>query len=246
MTIERVYIITGSSSGIGATLARRIARTGTAFVLHARRSKDALEQVAEDVRASGAHAVTVLGDLAEKGTATLLVDAAIEHFGRVDVVVANAGFPVFRSFEEGTAEDLEYAFKGNLYSLFELARAAREPLKQSTHPRLVAVGSYTAHYMRAGAPLYPMSAASKGAIEVAVRSLANNFASDKILVNCVIPGEINSNNRPVSDRLKEVEKQIPLGRLGRPEEVAEMIWFLTTPQASYITGQMFHVNGGLF
>lgn len=244
--VDRVFLITGSSSGIGATLARRVAGPGTAFVLHARRSKDALDRVAEEVRAKGAQAVTLLGDLAERGTGSALVDAARQSFGQLDAVVANAGFPIFRTFEDGGPEDLDYAFRGNLYSLFELARASRDLLKASDHPRLVAVGSFTAHYMRAGAPLYPMSAASKGAIEVAVRSMAVDFAKDGILVNCVVPGEINSSGGPVPERLKEIEKLIPLGRLGRPEEVADTIRFLISPEASYITGQSFHVNGGLF
>lgn len=244
--VERVFLITGSSSGIGAALARRVSGPGTAFVLHARRSQDALAGVAEEVRANGAQVVTLLGDLAEQGTASALADAALRNFGRLDAVVANAGFPVFRTFENGMPEDLDYAFRGNLYSLFELARASREGLKKSDHPRLVAVGSFTAHYMRAGAPLYPMSAASKGAIEVAVRSMAVAFASDGILVNCVVPGEINSSGGPVPERLREIEKLIPLGRLGRPEEVADTIRFLISPEASYITGQSFHVNGGLF
>ena len=244
--VERVFLITGSSSGIGAALARRVSGPGTAFVLHARRSQDALDRVAEEVRANGAQVVTLLGDLAEQGTASALADAALQNFGQLDAVVANAGFPVFRTFENGTSEDLDYAFRGNLYSLFELARASREALKKANHPRLVAVGSFTAHYMRAGAPLYPMSAASKGAIEIAVRSMAVAFAPDGILVNCVVPGEINSSGGPVPERLREIEKLIPLGRLGRPEEVADTIRFLISPEASYITGQSFHVNGGLF
>src|SRR5690606_14504767 len=141
-----------------------------------RQSGEALERVADELRAKGAEVATLLGDLADAQTAPALVSLAKDTYGRLDILVANAGFPLLKSFEEGTQDDIEYAFRGNLFSLFAMARAARPLLKQADNGRLVALGSYTAHVFRNDMPLFPMSAASKGAVETAVRSLAIAFA----------------------------------------------------------------------
>src|SRR5690606_2532354 len=155
---------TGSSSGIGAALARRRAQPGVGFVLHARHSGEALERVAAELRAKGAEAVTLLGDLADPATPLALVELAKTTYGRLNILVANAGFPLLKSFEEGTEADIEYAFRGNPFSLFALARAARPLINQQPNGRIVALGSYTAHVFRNDMPLFPMSAASKGAV----------------------------------------------------------------------------------
>lgn len=243
---ERVILITGSSSGIGASLANMMAAPGVKLILHARRSGEALEQVARQVRDKGAEAVTLLGDLADGQTAASLVELAERAFGGLDVVVANAGFATHKSYDEGGIEDLEYALRGNLLSLFQLVKSSRPLLKKSNSPRIVAVGSYTAHAFQNWSIRYPYSAASKGAVETAVRSLSADLADDDILINCVVPGEINSSGREVfSEKIKRVEKIIPLRRLGKPEEVAAVIDFLVSERCSYVTGQVFHVNGGL-
>ena len=246
---DKTIVITGASSGIGAALARRFAGPGISIVLHARRSKDALATVAEEVRSKGATVATMLGDLAEEGTAERVIETCVTAFGGLDVLVANAGFPLMKSFAEGSASDIDYAFRGNLFSFFALARAAQPHLNRSECGRLIAVGSFTAHVFRIDLPQFPMSAASKGALETAVRSLALDFAPNGVTVNCVVPGYIEK-DRGTSDgmpreRFAEVNSQIPVGRLGKPDEVAAMIEFLCGADASYITGQAVHVNGGL-
>lgn len=247
--IQHTALITGSASGIGAALARRLARPGAALVIHARQNTKGCERVAEAAHEAGAQTAVVIGDLAEAETAAQLVDTALAQFGRLDAVVANAGFPSFTPFADSSRDDLEYAFAANLFSFYELARAARDALMQAPVGRLVAVGSFTAHVFRTDMPDFPLSAASKGGLETMVRSLALTFAREQVTVNCVVPGYIRK-DAGTRDGLDESElaklaSRIPLGRIGEPEEVAAAIDFLLSAEACYITGQTLHVNGGL-
>ncbi|MDL2403751.1 SDR family NAD(P)-dependent oxidoreductase [Rhizobium mayense] len=247
--VSRIAIVTGASSGIGAATALRLAGRYRGLVLHARKSSSALEEIADQVRAAGTEAVTLLGNLTDASFGSRLVDAARVQWGQLDCVVANAGFPILKAFEEGTVDDLDYAFKGNVYSLFALARAASPLLKHSDSGRIVAVGSFTSHVFRTDIRQFPMSAASKGAVETAVRSLAMHFADHGVTVNCVVPGFVrkpSGSEDSVSDEELEANlARIPLKRAGQPKDVAAAIEFLLSEDASYITGQSLHVNGGL-
>ncbi len=245
---SRVILITGASSGIGAALAKRLAGKVSGLVLHARNSKEKLEQVAAQVQAAGTSVETILCDLSERGSAEKLIDATQQRFGQLDGVAANAGFPLFKSLEEGTLDDIEYAFRGNLFSFFEIARASHTLLKASAAGRIVATGSFTAHVFRNDMRQFPVSAASKGALETAVRSLSAVMSADNITVNCVVPGFIekdsNATKIDTAERI-ETASRIPLARFGKTDEVAAAIEFLLSNDASYITGQSLHVNGGL-
>lgn len=246
---NKTILITGASSGIGAAFARRVAAPGVSLFLHARRSKDMLANVRRDVEAKGARVELALGDLAEPEVSEQLVSDCERAFGRLDGLIANAGFPLLKSFAEGSAADIDYAFRGNLFSFFALARAGQSLLRESGKGRIVAVGSFTAHVFRTDMPQFPMSAASKGALETAVRSLALDFAPDGVTVNCVVPGYIEKDKGTGDglspERLRELQALIPVGRIGRPDDVAAMIEFLVGDEASYVTGQSLHVNGGL-
>lgn len=247
--VDKVLLITGASSGIGAALVRREAKPGVGLVIHARHSGEALERVADEARKAGARVETLLGDLVDTATSDALIARAHDVFGRLDALVANAGFPLLKTFEEGTEADIEYAFKGNLFSFFRLVRGLRPLLKAGGHGRVVALGSYTAHVFRTDMPLFPMSAASKGALETAVRSLAIEFAAENTTVNCVVPGHINKDagtrDGVSEERINQFRHLIPLGRLGEPDEVAALIQFLISRDASYISGQIMHVNGAM-
>lgn len=243
------YVITGAASGIGAAVARRLAGKVDGLVLHTRRSQEKLRAVADEVERAGTRTHLVLGDLGETGTGERVIEAAIDGFGRLDGLVANAGFPVFTALSEGTMADIEDAFRGNLFSFFELARAAQPHLRTAGQGRVVAVGSFTAHVFRTDIRQFPISAASKGGLETAVRSMAMAMSQDGTTVNCVVPGFIRKETGP-GDSVPSAEQleacaRIPLGRFGEPDEVAAMIHFLLSRDAGYITGQCFHVNGGL-
>lgn len=247
--LKKAILITGSSSGIGAALARQLAAPDVGLFLHARHSKERLEAVAAEVRAKGATVEFMLGDMAEQGVCETLVEKTVSAFGRLDHLVANAGFPMMKSFSEGTAEDIEYAFRSNLFSLFAMAKAAEAELVKSDQGRIVALGSFTSHVFRTDMPQFPMSAASKGGVETAVRSLSLAFAKSNVTVNGIIPGyiqkDVGTSDGLSVEKLKQLQDLIPLSRLGQNDEVAATIAFLLSPAAGYITGQNIHVNGGL-
>lgn len=245
----RIAVVTGASSGIGRCVAQRFASGYGGLVLHARSSREKLEEVAVWLANRGVECSVVLGDLAESGTGESIINAARDRFGRLDVLVANAGFPTPKPWQNGTVADIEYALRGNLMSFFELAKAAQPLLSRAEAPRIVAVGSFTSFLFRTDLKQFPISATSKGALVTATKSLAGVMAGDGITVNCVVPGyierDVRQGHSPATNTPEEIESRIPLGRMGMPDEVAALIGFLSSEDANYITGQAIHINGGL-
>ncbi|MBL8697184.1 MAG: SDR family oxidoreductase [Alphaproteobacteria bacterium] len=246
--MRRIFI-TGSSSGIGAAAARRLAGPGSAFAIHARANLDGARAVADELIAKGARASVVQGDLEEPGRARALVGAAADALGGLDVLVANAGFA-----DRTRLDDLDTArFLRSIQvietAFLELVQAARPLLAAASEPRIVAVGSFVAHSFRTDAPVFLASAAAKGGLEAMVRALAVELAPQAITVNAVVPGAIEKDRGTHSamtpEQWRTTVARIPLARLGKPTDVAAAIAFLASAEAGYITGQMLHVNGGL-
>jgi NAD(P)-dependent dehydrogenase (short-subunit alcohol dehydrogenase family) len=166
------------------------------------------------------------------------------------VLVANAGFPILKGFGEVTAEDMDYAYRVISAGFCQMATAAMPHLEKSNHGRVVAVSSLNVHTFRNDFPVFPASAAAKAGLEALARSLAVQLSPTGTTVNVVAPGMINANPEHLGElfepqELERISGLIPLGRLGRAEEVAAMIDFLVSEDASYITGQVIHVNGGI-
>src|ERR1700722_779475 len=246
---QRVILVTGAASGIGAAVCRALALPGAALVVHTRKNREGAERVAADIRSAGAEARVVLGDLAEPTVAGALVIQVVEQFGRLDVLVSNAVSPDRTKLAELSDAAMTASVEGIQGAFFRLVRAAVPHLQAARDPRVVAVSSFVAHSFRTDVAVFAASAAAKAALEALVRALAIELAPSGVTVNAVVPGFIRKDPGTHAaidpERLRRQLASVPLGRVGLPDEVAAAIAFLAPPAAGYITGQALHVDGGL-
>jgi len=247
--VHRSVLITGASSGIGAAIARKLAAPGVGLLLHARKNRDGLEAVAAVARDRGAVTVLEIADLADSATPAGLIEAALDRFGALDVVVSNAGAANRAQWGTADLDDLHQASAVIETAFFQLMTAALPALRQARDGRVVAISSFVAHVFRPDVTLFPVSAAAKAGLEAMVRSLAVTLAPQGVTVNCVSPGftrkDSTGHSALSADQWRAVIERIPIGRLGEPDDVAAAVAYLTSKEAGYVTGQTLHVNGGL-
>lgn len=237
--LKRIAVITGAASGIGATVVRRLASPGTGLLLHTGTNARGLDEVAETAADTGAVTRTVVGDLGESSTAQRIADECRAAFGRIDVLVANAGFAQKNGFGVLDEATLEHSPNVITKDFFRLVTAAPYI---SASGRIVGTSSFLAHVYRMGGNTFPASAAAKAGLEALVKSLSVHVASRGITVNAVVPGFIRK-DAGAQGALDEAAwkctlEQVPLGRLGTPDEVAVVIAFLCSEDTAYVTGQV--------
>jgi len=251
-------LVTGSSGGVGAAIAERLALEGCRVIVHGRREGPAAEQ-AESIRRAGGQAEVLLGDLAVSGEPGRLAAAALDG-GQVDVLIANAGPFVEHRFAEATDEDWTSAFAGNVLSAVGCARALIPAMRNAGWGRIITIGTRAV-----ATPLPNMVeySATKAALVNATGALARDLAGTGITANVVSPGVIltpglremfESRARAAGDDRSwdDLEADVvadyapnPVGRLGRGEDIATAVAFLASPLADYITGATLRVDGGI-
>jgi len=248
---DRVAVVTGAANGLGREIAQLLALEGAHVVLG---DTDAagLERVSRLIGAAGAAPVAVAGDLTEEGPAQRLIDAAVERFGRLDILVNNVGGSRNAKVWEMTAADWDFVLRLNLRSTFLCTRAAVPHMMKRKYGRIVCMSSgaregtpWTAYYQ--GGSAY---SAAKAGVHGFVRDVALELAEHGINVNAVAPGPIDTERfGPGLRRMNETvdyspERMTPLRRLGQPIEVAHAVLFLASEEASYTTGHTLSVAGG--
>ena len=249
MSPGRRILVTGAASGIGAALCRRMAEPGTSIFVHTRRNREGAEKVAEEVRATFGVAEIDLVDLADAGAGRALVARAVEKFGGLDVLIANAGYALRKSALEAGDDAFEAAHSSISRGFYEMATAAIPHLRASSAGRIIAVSAFGPHVWRTQVPAFAVTSAAKASMEAMAKALALDLAPEGITVNVVAPGFIEKDAGAhfavPPEAAAEINRQIPMGRKGNQDEVAAVVEFVASEMASYVTGQVIHVNGGL-
>jgi 2-hydroxycyclohexanecarboxyl-CoA dehydrogenase len=243
----KVALITGGSRGIGKATALAFARAGADVVVAGLEPQE-LEGVAAEVRALGRKSVAIEVDVTDSTQIYATVERAINEVGPIDILVNNAGIRLAERFTEGNEAEWARVIHVNLLAQIVFARAVVDGMIERGSGKIVFVASDAGRTGSTGQTVY---GASKGAVIALTRNLAAEMARYKINVNCVSPGLINTDmwNATRRDRPKlaeAYERTIPWKRLGEPEEIASAILFLASDEASYVTGQILSVNGGVF
>ena len=239
----RVALISGGGTGIGRATARALASSGARVAICGRRPEP-LEAVREELERSGAECLAFPCDLREPEQVSALLDATLERFGAIDVLVNNAGGQFTAPAEEVSAKGLRAIGRLNLDAAWELTR---ETATRSMIPGAGGLIVFLGFSPRRGIPGFAHAAALRAAIENLAAGLALEWSRHGIRSVCVVPGNIETEGLAAygAESLEASRRQVPLGRLGRPEEVGETIAFLASEGGGYITGTSVVVDGGL-
>lgn len=240
---NRVVIVTGASRGIGRAVAVRFGEAGAVVVAAARGNH--ADAVAEEIRGEGGRAAAVSADVTDTKQIDAMVGTALEGYGRIDVLVNNAGIVRDQLAMRMTAADWDAVIATNLTAAFTCSRTVLRPMLKQRSGRIINIGSVVGQMGNAGQANY---AATKAGLVGFSKALAREVATRGITVNVVAPGMVDTDmtsglTKPAREAMLA---QIPLGRLGTPDDIAGAISFLASDEAAYITGHVLAVNGGMY
>jgi 3-oxoacyl-[acyl-carrier protein] reductase len=240
---DRIALVTGASRGIGRAIALRLARQRAVVVCGARGEN--ARAVVEEIAGAGGRAEAVALDVTDSSAVETIVKGVLERYGRIDILVNNAGITRDQLLLRMKREDWEAVLATNLTSAYTLTQAVLKPMIRQRAGRIVSISSVVGQSGNAGQANY---AASKAGLIGFSKSVALEVASRGITVNVVAPGMIETDmTRAIADEAREEwAARIPLKRLGTPDDIATAVCFLVSDEASYITGQVLAVNGGMY
>ena len=242
---DQVAVITGGAQGIGRAIAMKLAGEGANLVLSDVDEAKVQATAAELSQEKKVQTLGVKGNVAVIADCEKLVDASLDKFGRIDILINNAGITRDNLLMRMSDDEWDSVIAVNLKGVFNCTKAAIRPMMKQRKGRIVNIASVVGLMGNAGQANY---SASKGGVVALTKTCAREFASRNILVNAVAPGFIRTR---MTDALSEEQKKkllelIPLGRLGEPEDVANVVYFLCSEESSYITGHVISVNGGMY
>lgn len=242
---SKVAVVTGASKGIGAGIAKALAREGAAVVVNYASSKAGADAVVADITSAGGRAIAVQGDVSKASEAQGVIDAAVKQFGRLDVLVNNSGIYEFAAIEDVTEDHCRRQFDVNVLGILLATQAAVKHLGEGAS--IVNVSSAITHVHTPTAAVY---AGTKGAVNAISGVLANELAPRKIRVNVVSPGFVVTEGTHTAGVVgSEMEKglvaQTPFGRAGQPDDIATVVAFLASDDARWLTGENITASGGI-
>jgi glucose 1-dehydrogenase len=244
---SKVALITGSDSGIGRAIAIAFAREGASVVVNYAHAKDKAEEVRQTIEQNHGKVFVVQADVSQYQQVTSLVQQTIEHFGRLDIMVNNAGMEIHSPFLEETEQNFDRVVGTDLKGAFFGAQAAaRAMVKDNIHGRIINISSVHEDLPMPGNVPY---CCAKGGMRMLTRTICLELAPHHITVNNIGPGAVHT---PIDadveadpEKMGALLKEIPLGRMAQPEEVAGLALYLASDAAAYVTGATFFIDGGL-
>lgn len=240
----KTALITGSSRGIGEAVARKLAKQGYNVVINYVKSAHKAENLANELCSKGARAIAVRADVGDPVQAKLLVKTTIDTFGSIDVLVNNAGVSITKLLIDTSTTEIEDLMLTNLLGTIYVTKEALAYMMSAQSGSIVNVSSM---WGTVGGSMESVYSASKGGIVAFTKAIAKEVGLSNINVNCVCPGVILTDmTKNISiDSMKDLQEQTALGRIGTPEDVANVVAFLASSDASYITGACIGVDGGI-
>ena len=242
--MDKVAMITGATRGIGKQIALTLANEGYNIVLNYRTKNDELIQAKNEIESKNVKCLTVKGDVTNFEDCKQMIESAIKEFGKIDVLINNAGITKDMLLARMKEEDFKQVIDVNLVGTFNMTKNVIPYMMKARNGRIINISSVVGIAGNAGQTNY---SASKAGIIGFTKSLAKEVASRNILVNAVAPGFIETNMTEVlkQEVKDEIAKNIPLKRMGTPQDVANVVKFLASEDSSYITGQVISVDGGM-
>ena len=239
---NKVVLVTGASRGIGAAVAKKIASEGAKVIINYAGAKEEAEQTVQSIKDNGGDAIALKANVSKSSEVTALFDAAIAHFGKIDVLVNNAGIMITKLLKDTTDEDFTRQFDVNVRGTFNTLREAATKLANGGS--IINFSSTTSRLMM---PTYSTYVATKGAVEQLTRVFAKEIGKG-INVNAVLPGPTNTELFTKGKPQEVIDKLASLNafnRLGEPDDIAKVVTFLASDEAKWISGQTIGVNGAM-
>lgn len=239
-----VAVVTGAGRGMGRAIAEELGTAGARVVVNYSRSKEPAEEVAEKISGDGAEAVAIGADVSKPDEAQRLIEETLERFGRIDVLVNNAGITIDKTMKKLTTDEWDTVVQVDLNSCYYTVKPALEQFMEQQSGKIINISSFVGEAGNFGQTNY---AAAKAGIIGFTKAAALELARYRVTVNVICPGFIETEMFDVvPEEVKErIRKRIPLGRIGEPEEVARVVRFLAE-DGDYITGQIININGGIY